>query len=431
MPSIEELQILNHVLEKKDWTVIDENGLNEEHFVVHREPFEFIRDFKKQHGHVPTLETVMNRFEEFQRVELENVDVVVNALQEDWLHRQFRPIMKQAANLMGQKRTQEAIQELKIQTTNILKYVQTKGKGYSYIGKAEERKQKYLQIHGRKEDEILGYSTGFKTLDLITNGLVSGGEETDYFLVFAPSHMGKTTISSFMLMSGWNSTLDWDYPAYFALEQTAEEIARLWDNVLARVSHLALQRGTMSEEEKDRYIDFLDRLKNKKKDIIIYDLKANGGKPYTVAEIQRILESEGHNRFVLDQLSKVRLSHTFGVIGGDLRQRLFDVSAEVREMVLATQIPGFIVSQANRESARRVKKNLQNSEVTGEDVGESYSVYQDASKAVSIVKIDKNTFKLQVTKNRGNDCGQPFLVRYSFDTGLVTELNSEIGEQFF
>ncbi|MEC2266439.1 DnaB-like helicase C-terminal domain-containing protein [Bacillus inaquosorum] len=429
MPSIEELQLLNYSLETKDWDVVDRNGFSEEHFPVHKDAFNFINGFKKSNGQLPTLETVMNKFEEFEPVEIEKIDVVVDSLKEDWLHRQYKPVLKKSAELVAEKKTVDALQEMKIQATNLLKLVGSQGKGYSYIGMADQRKEKYLSIHGRNEDEILGYTTGFAPLDLATNGMVSGGEETDYFLVFAPSNMGKTLMTSFMLQSQWNSSLDWDYPAYFALEQRAEEIARNWDNVLAGVSNLAMQRGTMSEEQKDKYIDFLDRLKQKQKDMVVYDVQSNGGRPYTVAEIQRILESEGHNRFVLDQLSKVRLNNSFG--GGDLRQRLFDVSAEVREMILGTGIPGYIVAQANRDSAKRVKKSLENSEVQGEDVGETYAIFQDASKGISIIKINDNTFKVQVIKNRGNASNQSFLVRYNFDTGLVNVLNGEIGEQFF
>lgn len=430
MPSIEELQLLNYTLTEKSWDAVDKNGFSEEHFPVHRDAFNFIKEFKKTNDQLPTLETVMNKFEEFEPVEIEKVEVVTAALREDWLHRQFKPILQKSANLVAEKRTIDAIQELKLETTNMLKLIGSQGKGYSYTGMAEKRKEKYLAIHGRSEDEIMGYTTGFKPLDQATNGLVSGGEETDYFLVFAPSNMGKTLISSFMSMSQWNSSLDWDYPAYFALEQRAEEIARNWDNTLAGISSLAMQRGTMTGEQRDKYVEYLDRLVQKKKDMVIYDVQSNGGKPYTVGEIQRILESEGHNRFVLDQLSKVRLNNTFSS-GGDLRQRLFDVSAEVRELILGTGIPGYIVAQANRESAKRVKKSLEDSDVQGEDVGETYAIFQDSSKGISIIKVNDNTFKIQVIKNRGNASGQDFLVRYNFDTGLVNVLNSELGEQFF
>lgn len=429
MPSIEELQLLNYSLENKDWEVVEKNGFNEEHFPVHRDAFNFIKDFKKTNNQLPTLETVMNSFEEFELVEIEKIDVVVEAIKEDWLHRQFKPILKKSAELVSEKKTIDAIQEMKIQTSNMLKLIGSQSKGYSYIGMAEQRKEKYLSIHGRSEDDILGYTTGFKPLDLATNGLVSGGEETDFFLVFAPSNMGKTLITSFMSMSAWNSSLNWDFPAYFALEQRAEEIARNWDNVLGGISSLAIQRGTMTTEQKDKYVDFLERLKQKQKDMVIYDVQRNGGRPYTVSEIQRILESEGHNRFVLDQLTKVRLSNSLG--SNDLRQRLFDVSAEVREMILGTGVPGYIVAQANRDSAKRVKKSLEDSEVTGEDVGETYAIFQDASKGISIIKVNENTFKIQVIKNRGNASSQNFLVRYNFVTGLVNVLNGEKSEQFF
>lgn len=428
MPSIEELQFLNYVLETKDFSIIGKEQLTEDHFPVHHEVFNFIKSFVKDYGKTPTLETVLNRFSDFEVVEQEDIEAVISSLKEDWLHRKFRPILVSAAKKIADRKTVEALQEIKSQADRMLKELGRENKGYSYIGNAEERKKEYLKIHGRKEDEILGYTTGFKPLDIITNGLEYGDGAVDYFLVFAPSNMGKTLISSFMLMSGWISTIEWDYPAYFALEQRASEIAHHWDHVLAGVSRLALTRGTMDEETKDRYIDFLDRLKKKKKDMVIYDIEANGGRPYTVQQIARILESEGHTRFTLDQLSKVSLSNSFG--HSDLRQRLFDVSAEVRQMILDLQIPGYIVAQANRESARRVKKSLENGEIQGEDIGETYAIFQDASKGISIIKIDENTFKIQVIKNRNNKSGDAFLVRYNFDTGLVTTLTGE-GEKYF
>jgi replicative DNA helicase len=424
MPSIEELQLLNYVISEKTTDPIDD--LTEEHFPVHKDVYEFIRRFKKEHGKVPTLETVMNQFDTFEPVELEDVGAVREALREDWLHRRFKPSLVEAATLIGEKRTIDAIQNLKQSATALLKELGTITKGYSYVGKAEERLQQYLKIHGRDENQILGIPTGFEPLDIATNGLEYGEGAVDYFLVFAPTNMGKTLITSFMLQAGWNSTPDYVFPAYFALEQKAVEIAHNWDNTLGNVSRLALTRGTMTNEEKDKYIDFIDRLKKKSKDIMIYDTDSFGGRLPTVNEIRRILESEGHTMFALDQLSKVVLTHHMG----DLRQQLFVVSREVRAMILETGIPGFIVAQANRESARRVRKDT-SSEVTGEDIGEAYAILQDASKGISVVKVNDNTFRITVIKNRNNGSGQSFLVRYNFDTGLVHVLNEGMGEQFF
>ncbi|PFF21811.1 DNA helicase, partial [Bacillus thuringiensis] len=63
MPSIEELQLLNHILENKDWSSIDQNGLDEEHFPIHKDIFNYIKNFKKLQKQLPTIETVMNMFE--------------------------------------------------------------------------------------------------------------------------------------------------------------------------------------------------------------------------------------------------------------------------------------------------------------------------------------------------------------------------------
>lgn len=429
MSALDELQMINYILEKKDVEVLNRNKITDDHFSTYLEPIRFIRDFYSKHGQSPTMETVWTTFPNVERVEIEHIDSVISGLKEEMLRKKVEPILVQAAELVSERKTEDAVQIVKMQAERILKEIGSSEKGYRYVERAEERKQKYLDIHGKFKDGVRGYTTGFKPLDIATGGLVAGGEETDYFLVFAPSNMGKTLISSFLLQAAWTSNTPGDYPAYFALEQSALEIARNWDNVLAKVSRLALQRGTMSPEMKDRYIQFLDDLRKRNKDMVIYDIQSNGGKPYTVDEIRHTLVSEGHTRFVIDQLSKVRVCRSFG--GQDLRNRLFDTSAQVREMILSTGIPGFIVSQANRDSAKRVKKSLEDSEITGEDIGETYAIYQDASKGISIIKINSNTFKIQVIKNRDNKSGQSFLVRYNFDTGIVGVLDDDSNAKYF
>jgi replicative DNA helicase len=321
--------------------------------------------------------------------------------------------------MVSDKKSIEALAFIQSEAQKLLKTVGRQTQGYSYTGRAEERLAKYLEIHGRKEGEILGMPTGFEPLDKAVNGIELGEHgAVDYFLVFAPTNMGKSLLTSFMTQAGWEDIRRHDYPAYFALEMKAEEIARNWDNVLGKVSRLALSRGTMSEEMKDRYVEFIDRLKQKKRDMVIYDLDSNGGKPYTVDEIRRILEREGHTRFTLDQLSKVRRSQ----FSGDLRQRLFDTSAEVREMILETGKAGYVIAQANRDAFKRVKKDA-DEEVDAGDIGEAFAIVQDASKGISIVKVDDNTFRITVIKGRDNASGQSFLVRYDFETGLVVPLS--------
>ncbi|KAG2870027.1 hypothetical protein PC115_g25252 [Phytophthora cactorum] len=246
MAAIEELQLLNHILNVKEWGVVEDAGITEDYFQVHKETFEYVKGFKKKNGYLPTIETVMNKFHTFELVELENIDHVVRAVREDFLYREFKPILVSASETFAKKETTAAIQQLQMEAGRFLKSIGLRGQGYSYIENAQQRLDAYDKIHGRAKDEIIGMTTGFKPLDLATNGLEYTDGAVDYFLVFAPTNMGKTLISSFMMSAAWNSTLDDDYPAYFALEQRASEIAHNWDNTLAKVSRLALTR----EEER-------------------------------------------------------------------------------------------------------------------------------------------------------------------------------------
>ncbi|KLU54792.1 DNA helicase [Paenibacillus sp. VT-400] len=427
MAAIEELQLLNHVLNVKDWGVVEGAGITENYFQIHKDAFEFIKFFIRINGQLPTIETVMNKFNTFELVDLENIDHVIKSLKEDFLYRQFKPILVSASEAFANKETTAAIQQLQMEAQRFLKSIGSSSQGYSYVKNAQVRLEAYNRIHGRAEDEFIGMTTGFKPLDLATNGIESLEGAVDYFLVFAPTNMGKTLISSFMMGAAWNSSLATDYPAYFSLEQRASEIALNWDNTLAKISRLALTRGTLSGEKRDAYAEFVDRLKQKKKDMMIYDFDSNGGKPFTLDDIHRILEREGHNRWTLDQLSKVRLSHRSA---GDLRQRLFEVSAGVREIILNTGKPAMVVAQANRDALKKIKKDITEN-VDATDIGEAFSIVQDASKGISIVKVSDNTFRILVIKNRNNISGQSFLVRYDFDTGIVSVLDDYIGEQYF
>ncbi len=429
MAAIEELQILNHALNSQDWTVVEDQGLTEEHFLIYKDVYEFVSGFKKARGVLPTVETVMGKFDTFEQVEVENADFVVNALKQDYLYRQFKPSLVSASETFAKRESIEAIEALHAESGRFLKSIGQRGQGYSYVGNAEQRLRDYDSKHGRNLEDIAGYTTGFKPLDVATNGLEYQEGAIDYFLIFAPTNMGKTLMSSFMMSAGWNNGHANDYPAYFALEQRASEIALNWDNTLARMSRLALSRGALSNDQRDMYAHYIDVLKRRQNDMVIYDLESNGGKPYTLDQIHRILEKEGHNRWTLDQLSKVKLSNS-GRGHSDLRQRLFDVSAGVREVVLDTRKPAFVVAQANRDALKRVKKDAaEGVDIT--DIGEAFSIAQDASKGISIVKINENTFRITVIKNRDNGSGQQFLVRYDFESGIVAVLDDQIGEHLF
>lgn len=430
MSVIAELQLLNKVLDEKDWGVVTENGLTVDHFPVMGKVYSYIEGFKRTNGQVPTTDTVLSQFDEFEIVEQESLESVLSDLREDRLHRATLPVLQNVAEMIGNKQTEQALQVLKSESSRLLKDTSSANRGYSYTQMAKQRGEKYDEIHGKYDNGIIGVTTGFEPLDEAVGGLISGDEESDYFLVFAPSNMGKTLITTYMMSQCFAGTPEFTHPAYFALEQRETEIARTLDNIFANVSAKALQRGMLTGEQRDRYIQYLDQLQQRRKDMVIYGLDSNGGKPYTVQQIHRLLETEGHTHFALDQLSKVRLSEK-SMGGGDLRQRLFDTSAEVRNMILDTRIGGYVLAQANRESARRVKKSLTETEVTGEDIGETYAIFQDASKGISIMKIDDNTFKIQVIKNRVNASGQSFLAKYNFDMGNMHVLNTDSPEVFF
>lgn len=430
--AVAELQVLNYILENKTLEPLQKRGIDATYFIVHPSIFQFILEFNKKYDEFPKSDTVLNKYDEFEIVEVENVNAILEDLVEAKLRQETKNTLMKSAELLNNGDSMESVEFARKNLTDLIKSIAPHDEGYGYVAKAEERLLKYENIHQKTQNGIVGLTTGIPKLDQIVNGLESG-DVTDYFLVFAPTNMGKTLFASYMMQSGWLATNDDDFPAYFSLEQNAEEIALNLDNMIGKIERMAMTRGTLSDDMRDRYFDYLKRLKSKRKEFMIYDLSHNKGKPFSIEDIRRILEYKKHTRFCIDQLSKIRSS----TYGNDLRQRLFDVSAKVRELILELKIPAYVLAQANRNASSRVKDRMKRDKdssdiaIEAEDIGEAFSIVQDASKGISIVKLKDDVFKLKVIKNRNSKSGQELLFTFNFETGFLNVINQDVGEQHF
>ena len=98
---IEELGFLNHWLKSGNVDFPLDYGINEEHFVVLKDAWNFINDFKDRYGKLPTSDLLSVEFEDFRVLEeLDPIEYYVNALFEYNALVKFRPVIERSAELM-------------------------------------------------------------------------------------------------------------------------------------------------------------------------------------------------------------------------------------------------------------------------------------------------------------------------------------------
>ena len=76
-----QLQVLNLILDKKDYSIISENNLTKEYFPQMSSEFLYIVNHHNKYGQVPDLETFLKSFPSFEVISVtESTDYLINEL---------------------------------------------------------------------------------------------------------------------------------------------------------------------------------------------------------------------------------------------------------------------------------------------------------------------------------------------------------------
>ena len=61
-----EMQILNKLINEKDIKPLIKNGITDDYFKAYLPEYEFIFKHLEEHGNIPDKETIINEFEDFE-----------------------------------------------------------------------------------------------------------------------------------------------------------------------------------------------------------------------------------------------------------------------------------------------------------------------------------------------------------------------------
>ena len=413
---IEEEQLINHWLNSKDYAFLEKHGIDKSYFLTTQNVIEWIEDFYKQSGTLPSIDTVVIQFDNINKWEnLEPVNYLVEVLKENKVYTEFRPIILKTAQMLNEGKTFEALWSIRNKTDELLKRYSSKKVRYDWVKDAIKRYDEYMKKHG--QEGLSGIPTGIKSLDKYTGGW----KEDDLILVSGRTNEGKSYLGLYFIYSAWVSLLktDIDNPViYITTEMPELEISYRLDSLRAHFSNRALSEGRIQDPE--IYREYLEDLSKCKNSFLILGQEANGGKEFTPADIRKIIETERPAFMVIDQLYDI----SDGTGERDIRKRIVNVSTSIREINLETKTPIVLIAQAGRESARESKKDAT---ATPElhQIQESDNPAQKATRVITLKLIGNDIMKLTLRKNRGGERNKDIFMRIDFDKGIWEESTPE------
>lgn len=394
--SISEYQLINKLLEDKDYSLLVDNMLTEEHFTQAREEYNYIVNFYENYKSVPDKETFTAKFPKFDYFKVSQpISSIVDALREQALFRRAVNVLNHSTELFendavaGAEFLLSKIEELRPQVEFSCTDILHDDKRYKeYLDRQNNFDSNYIPLpFSELNDTLLGYQKG-----------------EELFLWLAKSGVGK---SQCIAMSVAHAS-DMGYRVgVISPELSKERFGLRIDSCFSHLSNTALSTGL----KVDGYKEYFESIMNSDRHIFIADTSDFTKGTVTVNQIRNFIMSKQLDILFIDGMVYVKpdgdtkrmtVSECMGIVA----RELFQLSKEFK-------IPIVCAIQARRRSGEK-KGNEEEVISDSESIYNSYEVTQASTRIVSINRI-ANAIKLCCVKNRYGSEGKDWIYNFDFD----------------
>ena len=396
-----ELQLINRILQSRDFSIVTRNGLTEKYFLQFKDEFVFIVEHYKTYGTIPDILTFKYKFKDTPAdLEVNEAEsYLIDKLYEAYDFVKFNQTLQDVGKDLSVD-SRLAYEKLMSKLPDIRPTVVNKCVDITKEG-ADARLEKYNE---RKElpQESAVIKTGFKELDEIFYGWESGEE---LVTILARSNQGKSWLALKFLAEAWKQG---KRVGMYSGEMSDMQQGYRFDALFNHFSNTALRRGY----EVKGYAEYIENLKKVPNPFLVTTPKDFNGMA-TVSKLRMFVEKNKLDILGVDQLSLMldeRASR-----GEQERIKLGHISADLYLLSCELKIPIIALVQANREAAKKGNAD-DNTAPQLEDIRESDDIGHNSSRVISM-KQTKAGLLLNVIKNRGGRNGDKLLYHWDIDTG--------------
>ena len=179
-----QVQIINKVLQTKDYSIIEKNNLSEDFFFTYKAEFNYIKNHFKQYQVVPDQFTFLNVFPDWDIIEVNEPDsYLLEAIQKEYTMAAIATGFNKAKGAVESNNVDKAIEALKKTTDGLsVKAAMT----CTSLKSDLSRYDRYLDRISNHDNYYI--STGFKELDDIIGGI---DIENENMVIAARTGIGK------------------------------------------------------------------------------------------------------------------------------------------------------------------------------------------------------------------------------------------------
>jgi replicative DNA helicase len=210
----------------------------------------FVREHYARYGECPSLEAVKDNYPSYEVIPVsDSVDYLLDSLSSARRKIYTTNIIRDAIEKIDHDQDHEGA--LQVLQAGVLKMDEA---GFSEtndidITEGKELDRRWARYQERKLllDGLLGYPTGFPTIDKVTNGL----QNEQLIVITATPKTGKSTVA---MQVAINVHVQSEVkPMFYSFEMSNREQEDRYDSMRARISHQRLITGTLRPDEEERY----------------------------------------------------------------------------------------------------------------------------------------------------------------------------------
>ncbi len=409
---VAQAQILNKILNTKDFSIITENGITADYFPDYKAEFNYIKNHYDTYNVVPDLLTFLNIYPNFATTEVREPDsYLVNELVRDYNVGKGAAAFNLYKDLVESGRPEEALRVLKESVENIqvsntftcTNLLTDKSRYDHYLEKTEDPKKYY-------------FSTGFKELDDLIGGI---DKENENMVIVARTGIGKswTLIKMAVAASAQGKRV-----GIFSGEMTTDKVGYRVDTLLGHINNKDIMRGNLYSQR--AYKQYIDGLNERGLGEIFVLTPADLAGPATAATMQAFIEKYNLEILFIDQYSLLEdTSHAKASW-----ERVGNISKAIKTLQVKKKIPIISVAQMNRS------KNEDGTKDTTQ-IGLADRIGQDATVVLMLDKTDEKApdgeqtgyylFEIDPVKVRDGGEGKKLKYRADFNLGTFEYINED------
>jgi replicative DNA helicase len=411
-----EQRIISKIITEKDMRPVLDRGVTPKWFYTkdHKDAFSFILDHYEKYGNVPTKATLHSHFGVGYKIVAvsESMEYLLDEAAKHCQWMNSKAAIQGVGDALKIGDVNEAIKEMEEGLARVRSF--SPFATHLVDSMDDDRLLERWDAYEDREAKsgLLGYGTGFPTIDAATMGLQNGQLVT----VLAQHKVGKTSLC---LTMGNNVYVDHKVPILFVtFEMSIRELEMRQESLMAGINFRRLQQGDLTAIEKKKYSDWVD-MAQADYTWPYHFMDVSGGA--TVSSVESQIEKHDPAVVFVDGIYMMT-----DEITGERNswEAITNITRSLKRVAVRTDKPVVINSQALHSKSKGKR-------ISSESAGYSSSFGQDSDVLLGLERIqpkkgeDDSSYAyeriLRILDSRNTGTAEVNLV-FDYDEGTIEEM---------